>query len=66
MGVKLCRVVVDCIMGSFMIVLFARYFLADRIKREEIVGRVPRMGERRGAYGVLVVEEPEGNTTWKT
>jgi hypothetical protein len=46
---------------------FARFFVADHIKREEIVvGRVPRMGKKRGAYGILVVEEPEGNTTWKT
>ena len=40
---------------------FDRYFLADHIKREEIVRRVPRMREMRGAYWVLVFEEPEGN-----
>jgi hypothetical protein len=39
----------------------ARHFLADHIKEEEMVWSVPRMGERRGAYGVLVVEDPEGN-----
>jgi hypothetical protein len=42
-------------------VFFDRYFLADHIKREEIVRRVPRMREMRGAYWVLVFEEPEGN-----
>ena len=43
--------------------VYARYFLADHIKREERVrvGRVPRMGKGKGAYMVLVVEEPEGN-----
>jgi hypothetical protein len=50
--------------------LYAVYYSPNIIRviksrRLRWAGHVARMGERRGAYRVLV-EKPEGKTTWKT
>jgi hypothetical protein len=59
-----CKVMIDCIMGSFIIYTFCQIFLgwSHQERRDSRACGT----KRRGTYGVLVVEEPEGNTTWKT